>query len=546
MSDVSYKTACTNPECGSSDACVVYDDGHSFCFSCKELNTAAEVDAKPKEKKQVSKDFITSTKPRELKSRGIRLATCRKYGYEAGTVNQDILHVENFYKDGTLTAQHIRKVEDKDFYWIGDSKKVELFGQHLWGRDSGKRLVITEGAIDCMTIAQAMNLTWPVVSVPSGAASAAKYIKQEYEFVCKFDEIILAFDDDKAGHEAIETVMPLLPVGRVKVMKYDGYKDANELYMKSKRDAKAVVTQVYEAHPYRPDGIVSGKDILTRLKEKPAPGYDISYPILNEKLHGLSKKRFYLFTAGSGIGKSTLVHEIGYELVHTDDLTVGIFALEEDVREAALRHITIAVNRPMHLEEEIPDQEIAAYWDKLFSEGKYHFYEHFGSSEIDVIIEKMRYMIVALGCDFLIFDHISIVVSGLDEIGESERKMIDKFMTKARSLMEETGAGILAIVHLKRPKGNGKGFNEGRAVSLTDLRGSGGLEQMSDCVIALERDQQGKFENISRIRLLKNRKTGKNGVCDCLKYSHETGRLLVTDTNPWENKQEREAEDCGF
>src|SRR3546814_8627685 len=29
-----YKTSCPRPECGSSDANAVYDDGHTFCFSC--------------------------------------------------------------------------------------------------------------------------------------------------------------------------------------------------------------------------------------------------------------------------------------------------------------------------------------------------------------------------------------------------------------------------------------------------------------------------------------------------------------------------------
>jgi twinkle protein len=63
-------------------------------------------------------------------------------------------------------------------------------------------------------------------------------------------------------------------------------------------------------------------------------------------------------------------------------------------------------------------------------------------------------------------------------------------MTKLRSLAEETGVGIIAIVHLKRAKD--KTFNEGSQISLNDLRGSASLEQLSDNVIALERDQQAK------------------------------------------------------
>lgn len=34
MANFLYHVACTNPRCGSSDACGVYDDGSMYCFSC--------------------------------------------------------------------------------------------------------------------------------------------------------------------------------------------------------------------------------------------------------------------------------------------------------------------------------------------------------------------------------------------------------------------------------------------------------------------------------------------------------------------------------
>ena len=62
---------------------------------------------------------------------------------------------------------------------------------------------------------------------------------------------------------------------------------------------------------------------------------------------------------------------------------------------------------------------------------------------------------------------------------------------------------------------------------MRDLRGSGSLEQLSDAVIALERDQQSPVDaNKARIRVLKNRTTGEVGVADDLTYNKDTGRLL--------------------
>lgn len=165
----------------------------------------------------------------------------------------------------------------------------------------------------------------------------------------------------------------------------------------------------------------------------------------------------------------------------------------------------------------------------MTGDNKWFAYDHFGSSDIDNLLSKLRYMVVGLGCKVIVLDHISIVVSALDEAGgESERKVIDKLMTKLRSLIEETGAMVLAVVHLKRPD-KGKSFNEGRQVSLTDLRGSGSLEQVSDVVIALERDQQGDEPNLASIRVLKNRPIGETGPAGAVTYDPETGRLTPAD-----------------
>ena len=98
-------------------------------------------------------------------------------------------------------------------------------------------------------------------------------------------------------------------------------------------------------------------------------------------------------------------------------------------------------------------------------------------------------MIVALGCKRIFLDHLSIVVSGMDNDEDGgERKAIDKLMTNLRSLVEETGATMFVVSHLKRPEK--KGHEEGGQVSLSQLRGSGAIAQLADMVIGLERNQQ--------------------------------------------------------
>jgi twinkle protein len=132
---------------------------------------------------------------------------------------------------------------------------------------------------------------------------------------------------------------------------------------------------------------------------------------------------------------------------------------------------------------------------------------------------------VAADVDFIFLDHISIVVSGQDT--GNERQAIDNLMTALRSLAEETQVGICIISHLRRPSGD-KGFENGTEVTLSHLRGSGGIAQLSDAVVAVERDQQDETDNknVGNIRVLKNRYTGETGVSGQVKYYAETGRLL--------------------
>lgn len=511
-------------ECGSSDAKAIYDDGHGFCFSCNAYFAAENSNTDATPTAAHSGDFQPvegATRP--LKKRHISAETCKKFGYTVAKIGDTPVQIANYYKDGVLAAQHVR-YPDKDFSWFGKARGVQLFGQHIW-RDGGKRLIITEGEIDAMTIAQVFGLKWQVVSLPNGAAAAKKSILQELEWIEKFDEVVLAFDDDEPGRHAVEEVAPLITPGKVKVMRYEGFKDANDLY-RAKPDR--VAAAVFESKTYRPDGIINGKELWDDFIQPPEKGLDLPYPMLTRKLQGVVPGELTIWTAGSGIGKTTAVREVAYHLFQHHDQRLGIVALEEPKRMTAAFFAGLYLNHPLHLDRDgFTEEQLREAFDATVGSGNIWLYDHFGSRDIDNLLAKLRYMAVGLGVSWIVLDHISIVVSGLDEgIGESERKMIDKLMTRMRSLCAETNVGIQAIVHLKRPY-KGKSYNEGRPISLTDLRGSGSLEHLSDNVVAMERNQQNEDEkNFSQLRVLKCRRTGDTGKADVLEYNPRTGRLL--------------------
>ena len=518
-SEFLYHTPCST--CGSSDALGHYADGSAYCFSCQTYSGNGKQKAVTA---RMAGNMIPDGEYKPLQKRKIKLETVQKYGYTVGTHKGKTVHIANYHnKQGIIVAQHIR-YPDKEFSWTGESKDVQLFGQHLFS-SGGKMLIITEGEIDCMSVSQIQGNKYPVVSIPSGASGAKKAIANNLEWVESFDRVVFCFDADEAGQKASIECASIITPSKARIVSLP-LKDASEMLQAGRTEE--LIRCIWDARVYRPDGIVSGKDLLDDLLTDPKKGFPTPYPKLNDAIQGVRKGELYLFSAGSGMGKSTLVNEIGYHFMMEHKLTIGVIALEENKKRTAERYAGIYLNKPLHIDREgVTEEHIREAYHTVLSNDRFWLYDHFGSLSLDNLLGKIRYMVVGLNCDFIILDHISIVVSGLDEAESDERKMIDKLMTKMRSLAEETGVGILAIVHLKRPQ-QGKGFTEGRQVTLGDMRGSGALEQLSDVVIALERDQSNdELSNLSDIRVLKNRPVGIVGVCDTLKYNHETGRLQL-------------------
>lgn len=163
-------------------------------------------------------------------------------------------------------------------------------------------------------------------------------------------------------------------------------------------------------------------------------GLELPYPILQSKLLGMRFGELFLLTAGSGIGKSTFAHELGYHLYKNHGQALGVMALEEKLKRTGERYIGMHLNKQIHIREG---------FDATINSNRFWLYDHWGSTAVDNLLAKLRYMAVGLDVRWIILDHISIVVSGLEgnEIGEGERRTIDKLMTKLRTLINVTGVG---------------------------------------------------------------------------------------------------------
>jgi len=521
MGEFRRHTSCDS--CGSSDANAVYDDNSTHCFSC---GAYGHLDGDlPRKAKSMNTYNLLQGEYRALNKRKISESICRKYGYMIGEdTNGMTVQIANYYnKDKQLTGQKIRG-EDKSFSMKG--KASLLFGQQLFA-SGGRKLIITEGEIDALSVAEAYGGKWPVVSVINGAQSSFRNIKDNLEWVTSFDEVVLWFDDDEPGHLATETVAELFKPGQVKTITKTGYKDANELLVA--KGTSAVMNATYNAEAIRIDGVINGKDLWEEVsKEEVFQTYEYPFPVLNTKFKGLRKGELVTFTAGSGVGKSTIVKEITYHLLMKEKLRIGYVALEENVKRSALSFMGMYLNKQLFFEfSETSIEDKRKAFDETLGKGNLYLYDHFGSLESDNLLRKMRLMITQNSVDFIVLDHVSIVVSGNND--GDERKSIDALMTNLRSLAEETQAGILVVSHLRRPQGD-KGHEDGANVSLSQLRGSGAIAQLSDGVVGVERNLRDD-ENANKVKLivLKNRFVGDVGSADTLSYNKKTGRMVSVD-----------------
>jgi twinkle protein len=103
------------------------------------------------------------------------------------------------------------------------------------------------------------------------------------------------------------------------------------------------------------------------------------------------------------------------------------------------------------------------------------------------------------------------------------------------------------VSHSKRP--TGKSHEEGGQTSLSELRGTAAIGQLSNMVLGLERNGQDPDlyrRNVTLIRVLKNRFSGLTGPACYLHYDRGTGRLTQVDdpdTDTDVEDAETEAED---
>lgn len=482
-------------------------------------------------------DFIEG-EVRALGKRMIDEVTCQKFGYTVGTFKDKKVQLAPYYDDeGNLVAQKVR-FPDKTFTFTGKMKQGQLFGQHLWPTE-GKRVIITEGEIDALSVSQLQGNKWPVVSVPNGAQGAKKSLEKQLKWLQGFEEVVLMFDMDDEGRKATAECAPLFKPGTCKVAVLP-LKDANEMLQAGRGDE--VIKAIWNAKVYRPDGIVTLKDIRAKILQPIEDGLPWAYETLTKYTYGRRPGEIYAIGAGTGIGKTDfLTQQIEYDLSTLKE-KVGVFFLEQQPDETGKRIAGKHAGKLFHIPGDWTTEELDKALDELGADNSIFFYDHFGSTDWDIIENTIRYLAHSEGVRIFYLDHLTALAAGQ----EDERKALEDIMARMGSLVKELNIILVIVSHLSTP--DGKPHEEGGRVMIRHFKGSRAIGFWCHYMFGLERDQQSDDEaeaKTTTFRCLKDRYTGQaTGKVFYLGYDQSTGRLFETENPEFQDETKKEGEDA--
>lgn len=496
---------------------ILYEDGGSHCFACGYHTHSTDGGEETGITTQYKLTKLVRGEFKALTKRGITEETCRKFGYSCGRRGNQNVQIADYTRDGVVVAQKLR-YKDKRFQMLLYADHAPLFGQHLW-REGGRRLVVTEGEIDALSVSQLQDNKWPVVSVPNGAAGASKVIAQELQFIESYDTVVFAFDMDEPGQEAAKECAQLLSPGKARIAHLPG-KDANECLMAGK--GKELIAALWEAKPYRPDGVV---DVASLVEEALVPvGMGRSWPWepLTRATYGRRYGELIGFGGGTGCGKTTIIKQIMLHLLNNGE-KVGAILLEEQPAHTLKTLAGMKMKKRVH----VPGVEYSA--DELAEtmwsfDGDLYLYDHFGASTWSTLRARIKWMVRSLGCRDIFLDHLTALAASIES---DERRSIDRIMSELSSLCQELDCTIYYISHLATP--DGTPHEEGGRVQEKHFRGSRSIAYWSHFLFGIERDKQEVSAPIT-FRVLKDRYTGDGaGQTFLLKYDTDTGLLNVAD-----------------
>lgn len=546
---------------------VLYEDGGGYCFSC-----GYSVRSKKQEEEESeiifedTNEVITEEELEKFKQqstyegrgfRGIRDETYKTFGVrhtyntETGDMIAQYYPCTTNYK---LTGYKCRGIP-KNFAIPGPLKLVDggvgqqcdLFGQHKFKTTSSRYVIITGGELDQLSAFQMLyddiknrgKDYGPVACVSSviGESGTWKQLKEQYEWLNRFEKIVLCLDNDEAGKKATEQCVKVLPKGKVFIMDME-LKDANE-YLTQGRE-RQFVSAFYAAKAYTPMGVVGSDQLMQGIIDKslaPKMEFPPFMKMINHKTAGgIPRGKIVNIGAGSGQGKTSLVNEIVYYWIFNSPYLIGVVSMELDKEEYGevllSRHLQrklSLISSPQDKHTYLNSQSVKAASDTLFKkeDGSPRWFlvdDRDGSlKDLQKTVEEL---VIACDCKVIILDPLQDILDGLSNEDQAV------FMKWQKSLKKSHSVTFININHLRKSVSGAEANSAGAFITEEDFAGSSTIFKSADLNILLMRNKYAEDDivrNTTHSVISKCRWTGFTGSSGDFYYDNNTHTLHDKD-----------------
>ena len=426
---------------------------------------------------EIEKKWDTGKDFEILEKRGITQSTIDAFKLK---VDQNVVMFPYFSEDGKVCemAKFLKKEKGKKkMMWSTKDTDKTLFAKHLTGGNAHS-LVITEGEIDAMSIWQVMQSEeYAVASVPFGAKwenengsdPNLEWIQNDFEYLERFESIILALDADEAGENATKSIVKRLGRDRCKSINLEEYKDANEALLKGFDLRKAIL----DAKPFEPENLKNATSYEAELADRyfnpsknsrgiPLP-WDIPFFI---RMNELS-----ILTGFSGSGKTMLLNYLCCHLASLGN-KICIASLEIRCEE------TISCLIAQTLAKEAPDSkdELSKAMDWL-GEG-FWFYDHVGQADFDAMLDSFAYAHKRHGVNIIVVDSLMKCGLAFDDY-KGQKLLVDRLF----DFTQKYDVHIFLVAHSKKKD------SEKEYVGKMDVKGISEITDMAHNVISVWRNK---------------------------------------------------------
>lgn len=534
--------------CGSRRGLNVFqnEDGtySGWCFSCKtyvpDPYGDKPADYKPpagfkKSPEEIAKEIeaISKFKAFALKDRGLSKETAEYFGIVCSVSEENgediVAHYYPYTRNGELSAYKVRMVESKKFWGVGSVKNVELFGWQQAIATGSKRLIITEGELDAAAAFQMLkdnnkrsaeyaNFNPAVVSLSSGAGSALKELSAHSKEIRKyFKEIVLAFDKDAPGEEAILEAMKVFPDAMVAALPS---KDANACLLEGR--SKAFISAVlFNANKPKNTRIVKVHSIAEQAMKPVEWGYSWPYKKLTDLTRGIRLGETYYLGAGVKIGKSELLNDIASHCIKEHGWRIFVVKPEESNPRTLQGIVGKIVNRIFH-DPKIPFDEEAFKTGLTIVEDKLFLLNLYQELSLDTLKDDIR-SAAAEGCKAVFIDPITVLSNGLN--AADANTLLQKLAQELAAMAMDLNIVIFMFAHLKAPD-NGPPHERGGQVQSHQFAGSRAMMRSAHLMLGLEGNKDPDLpedqRNTRSLVVLENRMSGETGKV-MLFYDKNTG-----------------------